>query len=75
MTSDKDGNPIPTIAINQEVRAVIQAAASLMLDAATNLLQTDPHQWSTRPCSTCRTISGLVGRPFGCYLYAQQKGK
>jgi hypothetical protein len=37
-------------------------------------LQADPHQWSNRPCPTCRAISGLVGRKFGCYLYAERIG-
>lgn len=30
------------------------------------LLEVDSHHFSTRPCSTCTTVSGLLGRPFGC---------
>ncbi len=30
------------------------------------LIEADPHQWSTRPCPTCRTITAVLGRPFGC---------
>ncbi len=35
-------------------------------DAAFRLIEEDPHQWSSRPCQTCRAISNLIGRPFGC---------
>ena len=52
---------------------IVQAAAKLILKQVLNLLQGDPHQWSSRPCPTCRTISGIVGEPFGCVLHAQQK--
>jgi hypothetical protein len=30
------------------------------------LIEADPHQWSSRPCQTCRAISATLGRPFGC---------
>ena len=30
------------------------------------LIQADPHQWSTRPCATCRSVSAMAGEPFGC---------
>lgn len=57
----------------QEAKAVIQAAANVLLDVVLRELQVDPHQWSDRPCSTCRSISGVIGKPFGCYLYAEQR--
>lgn len=44
-----------------------------ILDAVLSLLQDDPHQWSTRPCPTCRTITGIVRRPFGCSLVAARR--
>jgi len=59
----------------QEARTVIQAAANVLLDAVLRELQADPHQWSSRPCSTCRTISAIIGKPFGCYVYAAQHAK
>jgi hypothetical protein len=37
-------------------------------DAILRLLQVDPHQFSTRPCQTCRAVSALAGKPFGCEL-------
>lgn len=30
------------------------------------LIEADPHQWSKRPCPTCRAVSALLGRNFGC---------
>jgi len=43
-----------------------------LASAALDLLQGDPHQWSTRPCTTCQTISTLTKRAFGCVLYRQR---
>lgn len=42
-------------------------------DAAFKLIQEDPHQWSTRPCQTCKTVSSLIGRPFGCVMEKYKK--
>ena len=54
-------------------REEIKIALSMLMDAVLSLLQKDPHQWSARPCGTCRTISGLIGKPFGCYEYRRRK--
>lgn len=64
--------PPPPLPTDMEVRAV-QAAAQAIVGSILDLLQDDPHQWSTRPCPTCRSISKLVGRPFGCYKYAAER--
>jgi hypothetical protein len=64
MTRDKD------IGTNQ---AIVQAAAAVLLDAVLRLMQDDPHSWSERGCETCRAIGSIVGKPFGCYVYAQQR--
>ena len=48
----------------------IQAAARVIAKAALDLIQADPHQWSSRPCSTCHAVSSLLGKPFGCTLKA-----
>lgn len=45
---------------------VIQAAVRLLMRSALRLITEDNHMWSTRPCSTCRTITALLGEPFGC---------
>jgi len=51
---------------------IVQAAARLIMRAVLNAIQSDPHQWSTRPCATCRLVSGVLGEPFGCDLYRAQ---
>jgi hypothetical protein len=53
--------------LEQTIRAAVKVVTKPILE----LIEKDPHQWSSRPCSTCQTISGLVGRPFGCYAYAK----
>lgn len=35
------------------------------------LIQSDPHQWSSRGCQTCQAITDLAGQKFGCNLYRQ----
>lgn len=35
------------------------------------LVEADPHQFSTRPCPTCRPVSRLLGRAFGCDARAE----
>lgn len=44
----------------------MKAAALALVDAALRVIEGDPHMFSTRPCQTCRTVSSLVARPFGC---------
>lgn len=51
----------------------IKLAVEYVFGVVLDLLQADPHQWSTRPCSTCQAISKIVSRPFGCVLYKQQR--
>lgn len=51
----------------------IQAVARVLVKTALDLIQADAHQWSERPCTTCRTIGSILGEPFGCYLYAEQR--
>ena len=45
---------------------VIQAAARVLVEVVTGLIQNDPHQWSSRPCPTCSAVSTILGKPFGC---------
>lgn len=51
----------------------IQAAARLIMKTALDVLYTDPHMWSTRPCPTCEPISALIGTPFGCVRYRVER--
>lgn len=60
---------------NPKLNELLSVAADQLFDAALNLLQADPHQWSTRPCQTCRAISAIAKRPFGCELYRKQQAK
>lgn len=53
--------------------AILDAALNRITQAQNDLIYADPHQWSTRPCPTCRTITALVGYPFGCVRYAVEK--
>ena len=45
---------------------IVGAAMKRLVLAVTDLIQADPHQWSTRPCPTCRAVSAIIGRDFGC---------
>ncbi len=58
---------------DDDTKQVIRAAAGIIVDAALGLIQADGHQWSDRPCSTCETVSNLLGKPFGCCKYALDK--
>jgi hypothetical protein len=53
--------------------SIIKAAANVLIITVLDLLQNDSHQWGERPCPTCRSITIILGRKFGCYLYAEQK--
>ena len=55
-----------------DIDDVINACAMRLCKAGFDLLQADPHQWSERPCPTCRSITALIGSDFGCNLYAKQ---
>jgi len=52
---------------------VLQLAIDRLMIAVTQLIYDDPHGWSNRPCPTCKAVSGITGKPFGCYLYQQKR--
>ena len=56
-----------------ERQKLIKACASILFDAVIEIIYADPHQWSKRGCDTCRTISAIIGKPFGCYRYQKEK--
>lgn len=61
---------------NQDVPdGIVRAAANVLAGAALQLIQDDPHQWSERSCQTCRAVGSIIGKPFGCYVYAQQRAE
>ena len=63
------------VEFEQRLTALEKDDKKTFMVALADLLYEDPHQWSTRPCGTCRTASGLIGKPYGCYRYAILKEK
>ena len=53
----------------QEIKEIMKAGVSILMDTVLDLLQKDAHSWSTRPCGTCKAISSIIDKPFGCYQY------
>lgn len=53
----------------EEQEYTIGLVKRILLKPILDLIQNDPHQWSSRPCSTCRTISQMIEEPFGCELF------
>jgi len=43
--------------------------------AALDIFVTDQHRFSTRPCATCRNISTVIGKPWGCVELAKRNTK
>lgn len=40
--------------------------------SALEILARDPHRFSTRGCETCRNISTVIGKPWGCIALARE---
>ncbi len=55
-----------------DLNALLSVAAKKIYLTAFDLIQSDPHQWSNRGCQTCKTITTLIGKRFGCILYQAQ---
>ena len=60
---------------DDEAKRLIRAASNILIDAVLDIIQKDSHQWSMRPCQSCQTISSIIGKPFGCYKYQEQRKK
>lgn len=58
---------------DDEAKQIVKAAAHVLFDAASDAIYEDPHNWSARPCPTCRFVSSILGKPFGCIRYEKQK--
>lgn len=52
-------------------RLASEAGIEAKLRMALVELDRDPHNFSTRPCSTCDPIAELLGEPFGCVRYGR----
>lgn len=56
-----------------EQEKMIKACANVLIDTIANTIYADPHQWSKRPCLTCKAITGILGKPFGCDRYREER--
>ena len=56
-----------------EAKRLIKAAANILMDAVLDIVQNDSHLWGSRPCQSCQAISGIIGKPFGCYKYQESR--
>lgn len=60
---------------DDEAKKIAKAASNVLMDAVLGIIQGDSHHWSNRPCQSCLTISGIIGKPFGCYKYQEERKK
>lgn len=58
---------------DKELEQTIRVQVSIIMDAVVETIGVDGHGWSDRPCQTCLAITGLIGRPYGCYWYQAKK--
>lgn len=58
--------------MRETLPAEIRTVALILVGAALDLIESDPHGFSKRPCSTCQAVSAIIGRPFGCVKRAQE---
>lgn len=56
-----------------EQEEMIKACANVLIDTIANIIYADSHHWSTRPCETCKAITAILGKPFGCDRYREEK--
>ena len=61
------------MAADADAKDIIRAAVQVIMEPILDMLQSDPHGWSSRPCSTCDTITAMMGKPFGCAKYRIDK--
>ena len=60
---------------DEELEQIVRVQVGLVMDSVIAVIGIDGHQWSDRPCQTCLAVTGLIGRPYGCYWYqAKKKG-
>ena len=64
-----------TLDANHErrIRALEAALPTMVPLAALNIFARDQHRFSNRPCGTCRTISEMAGKDWGCVAYAKSR--
>ena len=66
----RDQNEAALAEAARKMQATNQAKEDALLrvlaEGVAAAIEGDPHHWSARPCQTCRVVSSLLGRPFGC---------
>ena len=75
MSESIDTEKVMEDKMQRTMKSLLTVSVRMHTDSILSLIQEDPHQWSSRPCPTCRAIGAMIDRPFGCYLYALQRGK
>jgi hypothetical protein len=60
---------VPQTYAEKTHKEVIQACARVFAEACLYLLANDQHTFGKRPCQTCRAISTMLGKPFGCLTH------
>ena len=60
--------------LKTRVRALELRAAEDAYMQAFKAISEDMHAASGRPCGTCRLVTNVIGRPFGCYAFQQKNG-
>ncbi len=56
-----------------EQEKLIKACTGIIVDVIADVLYADLHSWSKRPCKTCRIITSIIGKPFGCIRYRKER--
>lgn len=57
--------------MKESTEEVVEVFGRLIAKAALGIFVVDQHRWSTRPCTTCKQISTLIGEPWGCDKFRQ----
>ncbi len=52
--------------------AVEQSVERTLLNQTLEIMSNDMHTVSSRPCQTCKVISNILGKPFGCYKFQKR---
>ena len=50
----------------EDINAKEDSLLRVLAESVASVIERDPHQYTSRPCQTCRVVSGLLGRSFGC---------
>lgn len=57
---------------DKETEQLVRALSAIIMDSVLALIQNDSHCWSMRPCQTCKAITSITGKKFGCYKYQEE---